>query len=313
MSDLAVLAPACATDAFVCPPDHKHADTQTCYTLHKCRCTPCRRAGTARRGLQRRLQAYGRWDRSLRLPGRAAAHIMVLGRFGYSYERIAAAAGVSARTVWQIAGRHVNRIQVRVEASILGVRPTLDGLAPLTRIDPRGMRRRVQALACLGWSVAALAAELGVTRSVLSDRLRRTSTNVRTHREIAALFDRLWNTPPAPADEAGQRMIARTRRRALAAGWVPPLGWDDIDTDEEPPAGEEAGVDEIAVAFAVQGARVELTREERLLALTQLHARGHSDKTLARMLCVCDRTIARDREHLGLPANLTETGERDAA
>ena len=35
---------------FVCPPDHKHGETLTCYGKHKCRCGDCRSIAVARAG-----------------------------------------------------------------------------------------------------------------------------------------------------------------------------------------------------------------------------------------------------------------------
>lgn len=291
------------TAARVCPPSHKHALTSTCRTTHRCQCFPCRVAAANRQSEERRLKATGRWDRAFCSPWHAATHIHVLMRFGYSHEAIARAAGVSARTVHRIVMGRLTRTYPRISAAILAVKPTIDDLEPSARISAQGSRRRVEALACLGWSIAALAEQLGATRSALAQRVAGTSTTVAAHRELAALYDRLWATPPTAATVAEAGYIARTKRHARALGWVPPMGWDDIDTDPEPPACDDGdGIDVIAVELAVEGARIELSRAERHLAVAQLHAAGHGDQVIADMLCVSDKTIGRDREHLGLPA-----------
>ncbi|QOC28867.1 hypothetical protein IC744_16255 [Microbacterium hominis] len=291
------------TEAPVCPDNHKHGLTATCYTSHGCRCLGCRAAQAATKRTERRLQAYGRWDRAPRLAGHARAHVLVLSRFGYAYEHIARAANINPRTVYQIATGRVTRIHYRVHSSILAIEPKISDLDPATRIPSTGSRRRVQALACRGWSIEALAAQLGITRSALTQRVNAGGTTVRAHLQLAELYEQIWNTRPVPTSDADAAYITRTIRRAQRAGWMPPMAWDDIDTDPEPQTGEDAPVDEIAVELAVHGNRIRLTRDERLLAVRQLHAAGHSDELIAHMLLVSDKTITRDREHLGLVAN----------
>lgn len=44
----------------VCPPDHKHGDTRTCYTSHACRCDECRTATKEYAYYQRHMHAAGR-------------------------------------------------------------------------------------------------------------------------------------------------------------------------------------------------------------------------------------------------------------
>ena len=42
---------------FICPPDHRHSEVETCYARHKCRCEPCcinmRAIDARRRALKR--------------------------------------------------------------------------------------------------------------------------------------------------------------------------------------------------------------------------------------------------------------------
>ena len=46
----------------ICPPDHAHAATATCYTGHACRCQPCRDAGTEYKYWRSHMVAAGRTD-----------------------------------------------------------------------------------------------------------------------------------------------------------------------------------------------------------------------------------------------------------
>lgn len=184
-----------------------------------CRCAPCR----ARR---RRV------DKAARLgilpPSRtveAWAEVDELVRRGWSASAIASAAGVPERT---IRGGLDERSRGRdhtwsrmVATAILRHAP-----APTTgHIGVTGTSRRLQALAVLGWSVRAIAAETGthwrtihVLRAPLVER-----TGPHNAAVAAELYDRLGMTP-GPSRQ--------TARCAVAAGWAPPLAWEGIDIDD---------------------------------------------------------------------------------
>ncbi|WZH36272.1 MAG: hypothetical protein PIR02_16110 [Microbacterium enclense] len=177
-----------------------------------------------------------------------------------------------------------------------------------SNVDARGTRRRLEALAALGWAAGAIGAHIGNEQTVVSRWMRAERVTRATADKVAAVYEILSNTHP-PTDTHGQRLSrARTIARARRLGYALPIEWNDIDTDEAParPAKNLAAIDTIAVELAVTaGARVRLTTTERQEAVRQLHARGHSDRRIAEMLDVADRTIFRDREALGLPPAVT--------
>lgn len=290
----------------VCPADHKHGATLNCYTAHKCRCRPCRDHNAAHGRQVARLKLYGRWDNGRTPLGAVRVHIMILQRFGYSHAQIARAAGIEARTIWRCMGGHSTWMRGRVAAAILSVAPTIDDLDPGTLIPVTGAIRRMQALACLGWTHAAVAAEAGIPKATARTLHRNGRTiTVAVHRAIADAYERMWNRPAPAGTPLERRDRTASINRATAGGWVPPLAWDDIDTDAAPPTTEdvEIDVDEVAIELAIAGEQVKLTRTERLLALRTLHSHGHFDGELAARLGVDIKTIERDRKHLGLPAN----------
>lgn len=110
-------------------------------------------------------------------------------------------------------GRRMNRYRARLAAGEHATVPAI------------GTRRRLQALAALGWSQREIARRLDVTQAQV--HLWATDTGptfvlATTAAPIAALYEQLCMTP-GPA--------ARTRAYAAAAGWAPPLAWDD-DIDD---------------------------------------------------------------------------------
>jgi hypothetical protein len=174
-------------------------------------------------------------------------------------------------------------------------------------LDPRGLRRRLQALAVQGWSFAKLGERLGITCEGVNQMLRSIRVMQSSHARVVALFDELWDQVP-PLESRYDRMVyARTRRWAARKGWVGPLSWDDIDHDEAPlevDAGSDAEfVDELAVELACDGrAPRRLFHAEVRLVIAELHSRQFSDRLIGEFAGVSQDTVMRiRRDELGLP------------
>lgn len=107
--------------------------------------------------------------------------------------------------------------------------------APLS-VDSTGTSRRIQALSALGWSYSLLAERLGVTRPRVGHLARRVHTHVTraVHDQVAGLYDDLCMTLPPDRTKGERYAIVRAKAAAAEKGWVPPLAWDDIDTDPAP-------------------------------------------------------------------------------
>jgi DNA-binding NarL/FixJ family response regulator len=138
----------------------------------------------------------------------------------------------------------------------------------------------------------------GLRRSMLSD-----SVTAQTAQDVSALYEQLWNLrPPQSTDD--QRTAANAARTfAAERGWLPPLAWDDIDTDPDPqhhaePVETDGDLDEIAIerALAGDGVRLEhLTPAEQDEVVRRLTERGKSIRDIAHQLATTKRTISRRR------------------
>ncbi len=165
------------------------------------------------------------------------------------------------------------------------------GRQPALVVSSLGTARRLQALAAIGWSVIALADQLGYHRSGVANlQVRRRAQILRsTADRVAEVYERLSMTL-GPAD-------VRTRKRAARLGWAPPLAWDDIDS----PTGRAAGVvldlavDEVAVMRAMEGDRagIRLSRTDSQEAIRRLRGMGVSTAEIARRVGVSHRTVDR--------------------
>ena len=104
------------------------------------------------------------------------------------------------------------------------------------RVPAVGARRRVQALARIGWTGAEVAARLGITQQALSESIHPDRRQVyrSRHDAIAEVYEALSGTR-GPSDRAAK--VAEGR------GWPPPLAWDNIDDPDERPVGHRVCIE----------------------------------------------------------------------
>ena len=183
--------------------------------------------------------AYGRWE-----PWTQAApvqdHLRRLCRSGVSIRAIGRAAGVSPTTVHRLlndsasrrchAQRHLHTTQAR---RLLVLTPaTVEQLSP--RRNAVGAQRRLRALTAIGYPAVALAAQLGVApstvRKLLSGHAKTVSPPL--NHAVRALYDQVWDQPPAERTGAERRAATAARTRAAHSGWPAPMGLDDDRIDD---------------------------------------------------------------------------------
>lgn len=149
-----------------------------------------------------------------------------------------------------------------------------DRIYPNPLVDATGSRRRIQALARMGWSTAELSRRLGKHRSYLLKVLKNDRVQSETAALVALLYDQL------SMRRATGPVAARTAAEAQAAGWPPPLAWDDIDNDPDP------------------------YREELDTQTRRVHARGWETSANrvedAEWLADCDETLTGACRRLGI-------------
>ena len=188
-----------------------------------CHCPPCM--------VQRRRMAKLRRTGRLPRPDPALAWERIdswMGA-GYSAAWIATACGLQMRNIESALSErnagHVRKLGATVTGRIMAadIRTGTAG-----HCDALVARRRLQALACHGFDTSRLQAASGISFVTLAS-IRRGATKDITaarHHQIADLYELL-------SGRFGTSTEAR--RRATLAGWVPPLGWDNIDDPTETP------------------------------------------------------------------------------
>lgn len=199
--------------------------TTTAYLVHGCRCETCKTA-------QSRHQKRYRLDRERGIARLVDAeplrqHVAMLKEAGLSQWDIAIAAGWKSRNALADALTR-KMVTPRTMQRVLAV-----NAPPASRrngyVDATASRRRLQALAVMGWPTREIAARLGnldpQTYQYIANGRTRTIRR-RTEQAIAELYDELWATPGPSRKSAS---IAKGK------GWVPPLAWDD-DSIADPSA-----------------------------------------------------------------------------
>jgi lambda repressor-like predicted transcriptional regulator len=258
------------------PPAH---GTYSRAVLHKCDCKPCQR-----------YRLHAKYDRSNGVRRRTSntqvrAHAERLSARGWTQTQIAAASGLHQTTVSLILSARFAGCSRTTAAAILNIR--LDQDPPIARslVDTTGTRRRLQALAVLGYSLPEIARQSGVAERALRTVLEglRPHTRITTASRVARLYRQLATRPAPPT-----RYAEKARNQAMAAGWHGPMAWADIDDPacvpdpDEPPAPGHVHPDDV----------------------TELAARGLNDTQIATRLNVSPRTVLRARLAHNIPTGV---------
>jgi plasmid maintenance system antidote protein VapI len=208
----------------ICPPDHIHARTITCYKTHRCRCDACRaRSARTARELARKKRAG--FEAFVPL-GPLVNHMLELFAAGMTQNDIATQSGVSAVTIGRIMRGKQSRVYFSTSRAILGVKPR-ESVRSGGVIDGTGTRRRLGALTALGYTTTELSALLGRKRGAVSLILHSQCVTPATRDAVKGLYDDLSMTVPPETVSA-----KRSRTFARKNGHHPPLAWDDASIDD---------------------------------------------------------------------------------
>lgn len=227
-----------------CPHDGRHRHGKhTTYLMDRCGCDPCTEAMREAQRARRRRKAYGT---DITVPAAPVRdHVNKLRASGYGMDSIAAQTGVPAATIHGLLyprrlddGTYkpvVNMLRRNAEALMALQAIDPESCLDRARTDATGTRRRLQALACAGWSMNELAARRGSLNKKTLHAIASGATETvygSTYREVRDLYDEMWDTKPDETDRYQRASSARTRARAARAGWQPALAWDDETIDD---------------------------------------------------------------------------------
>jgi hypothetical protein len=157
----------------------------------------------------------------------------IRGATGMSLTEYAAHAGVHRGTIRKLlAGPAGNPDVILTATATALLAVTMATARPnLALTGAAGTRRRLQALAVLGWTLTEIAARAHLSAFALQQVRsgHRATVERGTAVSVAAVYGELWLTP-APGHSRGQVIsVAKTCLQAARQGWVTGAAWDDID------------------------------------------------------------------------------------
>lgn len=227
---------------------------------HQAGCPKCKRYGAWKDRVWRRRKELGQ---PTTVPAaEVVAHLQTLHNRGMTPAVVSRASGVPAATIRKLlySGEGRKWVQARTALPLLAVAVPPEPVAhpPKAELtDCTGSRRRLRALARIGWTYRHVAAASGLVCRQLDELARQQWITQANADRISRAYEQL-SMQPGPSDI--------TATRAARAGWAPPLAWDD-DTIDDPAAlpadvaAEQSSgeYDETTVGQAVDG---QLTYEQ---------------------------------------------------
>lgn len=204
------------------------------YKIDRCRCPDCTAANRDYTARRNRQIAYGRWDPFVDAQP-IRDHIATLRAAGIGTRRIADLTGVAIAAVsaltWGRNGRPRRKVRHRTAAAILALQPSDGLLAPAALTDNTGTRRRIQALAAIGWPLTRIGERIGMSPENVGALLKRPTVQSRTATKVAAVYRAMAGA--VPPDTPATR---RCRQAAARKGWHSPAAWSGETIDD--PAAE---------------------------------------------------------------------------
>ncbi|MEU2426969.1 hypothetical protein ABZ619_39155 [Streptomyces sp. NPDC007851] len=266
-----------------------------------------RAAKTRHERRTRRLKAYGQWD-----PWRPAepvrAYVKQLMDSGLAAHRIATGSGVEPGLMRHLLYgdyRYGVAKKIRKENAelIMAFRPTLDDYTPTSVISSIGSRRRLQALATLGWTLRALAPRCRLSEGQLAYVMQSPTTSAAVAVTIRDLYNELWHRSPDESEVKGY-ITRRAKTIAARSGWHGPLAWDDDTIDDpkvRPRRGrkDDGGVDMAKVMRRLEGENLPLSGWENTAAIEYgARTRGLSFDAIAELLAMDLDSVKRTWERI---------------
>jgi hypothetical protein len=221
------------------------------------------------------------------------ANLKRLHDLGFSLESIATMNGAGTAAALRLIEAGTTRTAERKFLPLANMKYSAavpDSLPDTALVPSLGAQRRIRALAALGWRHADISEMIGRASHHISAG-RHPSMLAGDWRLVAAAYERMSSTP-GPS--------AKTRSRARASGYAPPLAWDDIDNpDARPVVGSgrrpSDSIDHAAVERVLAGEVVPTTRAEKVEITRRWEAAGRPLRTLEMFTgWKCDRYTNRE-------------------
>lgn len=253
-----------------------------------------------------RLKAYGlHRPESLLDAGDCRDHLNKLHDAGMTWVQIADRSGMNKHHIDSIAHGDTRKVTQYTRSLILGV--PFEPFRAANLRDSTGTRRRLEALACLGYSQPQIGRLTG-RPNMTGSHVRNWMITKRVTHEIADVVRSAYDKySMVPSDNP---RATYTKRYAARQGWAPPLAWDEGDIDDPaavPNFGHKQGdplPDESAIVLVLEGRVGEVGRplfnSEKREIVRRGHKLGWSGREIGRVAGLSNdavnHTLSRMRE-----------------
>lgn len=213
-----------------------HHNNLTCYVSYHCRRPDCVDRYTRQNQARRLAHANGTWDKFIDAEP-VRQHLLKLHAAGITIYRVATLAGMDRASIRMFTQHGYNnnesrrrRVTPEIAARILAL--DINEITP-TKVDVTGSRRRVQALAAIGWPTERVASYAGLSPRNISTLLQQPMIMASTAQAIATTYDKLRHQS-ARRNGISKNIANRARNRAAAKRWPPPKYWDETGAIDDP-------------------------------------------------------------------------------
>jgi hypothetical protein len=213
-----------------------HHEKLTCYVDYRCRRPDCVDRYTQQNRARRLAHANGTWDKLIDAEP-VRQHLLTLHAAGITIHRVATLTGMEYANV-RIYTQHGyknseprrRRITPEVAARILAL--DINEITP-AKIDATGLKRRIQALAVIGWPTEHVASRAGLSPRNISTLIQQPTVLAATAQAITTAYDELRHRS-ARRNGVSKNVATRTRNRAATKRWPPPKYWDETGAIDDP-------------------------------------------------------------------------------
>ncbi|MFJ8583673.1 hypothetical protein ACIRD2_03295 [Streptomyces sp. NPDC093595] len=215
--------------------DAPHHRNLTCVKEYGCKRPECMERNRAYQRNRYRRMGYGTWEPFVDAEP-IRQHLLNLKAHGVSCAQVAEITGLYTATVAGFlydlnASRPRKRRATReIAQKILAVTP--DQGSPHL-VDSCGTRRRLQALACLGWPMKALGPYIGVSPATVNRLTLQARVSRATAKAVERCYEQLRSQKPE-SHGITPSTARKARNRAEREGWLDPDWWEDYGRIDDP-------------------------------------------------------------------------------
>ena len=202
--------------------------------------------------------------------------LRLLDALGWSSSEVERRTGQSHTNLARIKRGDFRRVKARTANLILAIEPEL--LDSRLSVDATGTRRRVEALARMGWTARVVSESVDLRPSTLSKMFWRGTVSRAIANRVARFYGQNSGT------FGGDRRIAA---KSATLGYAPPIAWEDVDIDDPMARPNVTGYDEGRVRAYLSGEQpVGLTKADKTEAVARLVDEGLTPLDAARAVGV---------------------------